>query len=102
VNVARAANVTAPATLTIPRTGNSGGSITFTAGGGLLGVSAVVMTGGTGVACVVQPGGTDTSVTAICTGTGAVAATNRTFTLTLGGNNSGQIRTANTVSVTQL
>ena len=100
VNVARAANVTAPGTLTIPRTGNSG-SITFTAGGGLLGVSAVASSGGTGVACVVQSGGTDTSVTAICTGTAAVAATNRTFTLTLGGNNSGQIRTGN-VSVTQL
>ncbi len=100
VNVAKAANVTAPGTLTIPRTGNSG-SITFTAGGGLLGVSAVASSGGMGVACVVQPGGTDTSVTAICTGTGTVAATNRTFTLTLGLNNSGQIRTGN-VSVTQL
>jgi hypothetical protein len=99
VSVTTTATLSAPATLTIPRSGTTG-TITFTAGGGLTGVSAVAISGGTGVNCTIQPGATDTSVTAVCVGTGAVIATNRTFTLTLGGNNNGQVRTGN-VLVTQ-
>jgi hypothetical protein len=100
VSVTTTATLSAPARLTIPRSGTTG-TITFTAGGGLTGVSAVTSSGGTGVTCTIQPGATDTSVTAVCVGTGAVAATNRTFNLTLGGNNNGTIHTGN-VSVTQL
>ena len=113
VSVATAATVgtNISGTLQIPRGSSTPGyvEVTFTAGGGLSGVSAVTLfntslVGGgtvTSVTCTPQAGGTDTSLTVRCSSNvtaGVAANANRVFRLVLGGNNSGTIQTG-TVTV---
>jgi aerobic-type carbon monoxide dehydrogenase small subunit (CoxS/CutS family) len=107
VNLVVATTATAPASVTIPR-GPSTVDVTITAGGGLTGATGVQLfsTGILGanqasVTCTIQPGATDTSLTARCSSSAAVASATRLFRVTLGGNNSGNINTANVTVVQQ-
>ena len=99
------ATATAPATVTIPRSPSTV-DVSITAPGGLTGVTAIAVWNtsdanngaAASVTCTPVPV-SDVAITARCSSSAAVAATARDFHLTLGGNNSGTIKTTN-VTVT--